>query len=86
MTTHDLSEARIADHVLLLNGRVVAAGSPEEVLTSENLSAAYGEALLHLGDGEVFIDDPAHKPVPGRHVHRAKSVHPESAPEEVHRD
>lgn len=41
---HDLGHAAaIADRVVLLHdGRVRADGSPEEVLTSENLSAAYG--------------------------------------------
>lgn len=74
MTTHDLSEARIADHVLLLSGRVVASGPPEEVLTTDNLTEAYGQSLLHLEPGQMIIDDPAHTPVPGRHVHRQKST------------
>ncbi|PPL20125.1 ABC transporter ATP-binding protein [Microterricola pindariensis] len=41
---HDLDQAAaIADHVVLLaDGRVRAAGSPERVLTTELLSAAYG--------------------------------------------
>lgn len=86
MTTHDLSEARIADHVLLLAGRVIAHGTPQEVLTGANLTEAYGQALLHVEDGEIFVDDPAHQPVPGRHVHRQKAVHPESAPGRAHGD
>lgn len=61
LTTHDLSEARVADHVVLVGGKVVASGSPERVLTPENLAAAYGSALLHLQPGEVFFDDPSHK-------------------------
>ncbi|MBU1865806.1 MAG: metal ABC transporter ATP-binding protein [Actinobacteria bacterium] len=61
LTTHDLSEARVADHVLLLGGRVVASGPPEEVLVPANLAAAYGSALLHLESGEVLFDDPAHR-------------------------
>lgn len=84
VTTHDLSEARIADHVLLLSGGVVASGAPSEVLTAANLAEAYGQSLLHIGDGQMFVDDPAHRPVPGRHVHRQKSAHPESAPDEIH--
>ncbi len=70
ITTHDLGEARVADHVLLLAGRVVASGPPSEVLTAHNLTAAYGPNLLHLEADAVFLDDPAHLPVPGRHVHR----------------
>ncbi|MDH5293146.1 MAG: metal ABC transporter ATP-binding protein, partial [Acidimicrobiia bacterium] len=40
LTTHDLSEASVADHVLLLAGRVIASGPPHEVLTGPNLAAA----------------------------------------------
>ncbi len=86
MTTHDLSEAKIADHVILLAGRVVASGRPESVLTTENLTAAYGPSLLHIDDGSIFVDDPAHQPVPGRHIHRQKSVHPETSPGEYHQE
>lgn len=73
VTTHDLAEARVADHVVLLSGRVVAGGPPEEVLTLENLTAAYGPNLLHVEGEQLFIDDPAHRPVPGRHIHRDHS-------------
>jgi manganese transport system ATP-binding protein len=73
MTTHDLAEAQVADHVLLLSGRVIAAGIPEEVLTVGNLTAAYGPNLLHVEGERLFLDDPAHRPVPGRHTHRERS-------------
>ncbi len=73
MTTHDLAEAQVANHVLLLSGRVTAWGAPDEVLSVENLTAAYGPNLLHVEDTKMFIDDPAHRPVPGRHVHRERS-------------
>ena len=74
MTTHDLAEAEVATHVVLLSGRVVASGTAEEVLTLENLTAAYGPNLLHVEGERLFIDDPAHRPVPGRHDHRDRSV------------
>lgn len=74
MTTHDLAEARVADYVLLLGGRVIAAGPPLEVLTTDTLAEAYGPTILHVDGGEVFIDDPAHMPVPGRHVHRERGA------------
>jgi manganese transport system ATP-binding protein len=61
LTTHDLSEARVADHVVLVGGEIVASGPPLAVLTAANLSTAYGSALLHLEPGEVFFDDPAHQ-------------------------
>lgn len=71
LSTHDLTEARAADHVLLLAGRVVAQGRPDAVLTPDHLVAAYGAALLHLGEGAAaLLDDAAHRPVAGRHVHR----------------
>ncbi len=73
MTTHDLAEAQVADHVILLSGRVVASGPAESVLTVENLTSAYGPNLLHVEGERLFIDDPAHRPVPGRHVHRDRS-------------
>lgn len=46
LTTHELADARRADHVVLLAGRVVAAGGPDEVLTGANLVTAYGGADL----------------------------------------
>jgi iron complex transport system ATP-binding protein len=73
MTTHDLAEAQVADHVVLLSGRVVASGTAEEVLTLENLTAAYGPNLLHVEGERLFIDDPAHRPVAGRHDHRDRA-------------
>lgn len=85
LTTHDLSEADVADHVLLLSGRVVASGAPAEVLTPAHLSEAYGAALLHIGDGErIFLDDAAHAPADTRHVHRERSIHTESSLEDTH--
>lgn len=86
ITTHDLSEASSADFVLLLSGRVVASGTPEEVLTEENLVTAYGPTLLHVEKGRVFLDDPAHLPVPGRHSHRERSIHPETDRSGLHGD
>ena len=46
-TTHDLEEARAADHVILVSGRVIANGPPETVLTPENLATASGLGRLH---------------------------------------
>jgi iron complex transport system ATP-binding protein len=84
VATHDLTEAEVADHVILLSGRVVASGPPVEVLTTENLRAAYGAALLHVEEGRVLIDDGAHSPVGGRHVHRDRVIHTEAEPSELH--
>ena len=34
---------------------------------------------FEVEEGRIFLDDPAHQPVPGRHVHR-RSVLPDAAP------
>lgn len=83
MTTHDLAEARVADHVVLLAGRVVACGPPEEVLTLEHLTDAYGAALLHVEGERLFIDDPHHHPSDGRHTHE-RMIHIETSMTDVH--
>lgn len=71
-TTHDLEEARAADQVLLLSGRVVASGPPEEVLTPAHLAEAYGLGVLHPehthGDfGAEALLDPGHEPLDSDH-------------------
>jgi ABC-type Mn2+/Zn2+ transport system ATPase subunit len=60
IATHDLDEAARADHAVLLAGRVVAAGLPDDVLTADHLRAAYSGHLLDLGHGVVVLDDGAH--------------------------
>lgn len=57
-STHDLSEAAAADHVVLLSGRVVASGPPGAVLTPDHLADAYKGHLV--GTGGLLIDDPHH--------------------------
>jgi iron complex transport system ATP-binding protein len=84
VSTHDLFEARVADHVLLLSGRVVAAGPPAEVLTMDHLTAAYGPSLLHVDGEQLFLDDPAHRPVAGRHLHRDRTIHVEAPGSDAH--
>ncbi|HUG31477.1 MAG TPA: zinc ABC transporter ATP-binding protein AztA [Acidimicrobiia bacterium] len=83
MTTHDLSEARSADYVILLSGRVVAWGAPAEVLSERHLVEAYGPSLLHVEEGRVFLDDPAHSPTQRRHSHE-RSIHAESDRTDLH--
>ncbi|MFN7151097.1 MAG: metal ABC transporter ATP-binding protein [Microthrixaceae bacterium] len=58
-STHDLAEAADADQVVLLAGRVVAMGTPDEVLTDEHLVEAYRGRLIDVG-GVRLIDDPHH--------------------------
>jgi len=84
MTTHDLAEARVCDHVILMAGRVVASGPPRDVLTTDLLREAYGASLLHVQGDQVFLDDPAHEPAARHHVHQDRSIHPEAMPEDRH--
>jgi ABC-type Mn2+/Zn2+ transport system ATPase subunit len=60
MTTHDLGEAADADHVVLVARRVVAAGPPAAVLTTEHLALAYGSRLVRLDERTVLLDDATH--------------------------
>ena len=60
ISTHDLADAAAADHLLLLAGRVVASGAPEDVLAEEHLAAAYGGHLLRVGEGTLILDDHPH--------------------------
>lgn len=55
LTTHDLEEARAADHVILMAGRVYASGPPQEVLTSAHLTDAYGLGALHDRDEAALL-------------------------------
>lgn len=64
LTTHDIGTARDADQVLLLAGRVVHAGPPDEVLTPTSLEAAYGGHIHVLDDGTAVLDDPHHHGTP----------------------
>jgi manganese transport system ATP-binding protein len=59
-STHSLSDASVADHLLLLAGRVVAEGPPDRVLDEEHLHEAYGEMVVRFGERTVLIDDTPH--------------------------
>lgn len=63
-TTHDLEEARAADQVILISGRIIASGRPEDVLTPPNLADAYGLGVLHPEHtgGDTLLDS-GHDPV-----------------------
>jgi iron complex transport system ATP-binding protein len=61
MSTHDLTEAAGADHVVLLNQRVVAEGTSRAVITEPNLAAVYGDRLVRLPDARGLVDDPHHE-------------------------
>lgn len=59
-TTHALSEAATADHLLLLAGRVVAEGTASEVLSEAHLQAAYGTMVVRVGEVGLLLDDTTH--------------------------
>ncbi len=67
---HDLNQAaRYADHVIALNeGRVIATGSPEEVVTSEIVRSVFNVDALVIPDpvtGRPLIV-PTEKELPAR--------------------
>lgn len=68
VTTHDLEDAARADQVLLLAGRVIASGPPEQVLVGEHLASAYRSQLIDPSLPRL-LDDAAHRPADRRHVH-----------------
>jgi manganese transport system ATP-binding protein len=67
LTTHDLEEAKAADHVILTSGRVVSSGSPAQVLTSKNLTQAYGLGALHDQDDAAALFPTEHHHEEGGH-------------------
>ena len=60
VATHDLEEAAESDFVVLVAGRVVASGTPADVLNPENLRVAYAGRVLDLGDRTIALDDSLH--------------------------
>lgn len=69
VSTHEFADAQAADHVVLLAGRVVAAGPPGQVLTHDLVADAYGGHAHVMDDGTVLIDDPH------LHHHGAEHLH-----------
>jgi len=58
VATHDLEQAaRHFDRIMLLNHKIVAFGSPERVLQTENLLRAYGGRLKLDSEGTMLVDD-----------------------------
>ncbi len=61
IATHDLEQARRWDRVLCVNGRQIAFGAPDRVLSREVLAATYGGAIVTLpGDGGQALLPPHH--------------------------
>jgi ABC-type Mn2+/Zn2+ transport system ATPase subunit len=59
--THDIRDALQADHALLLAGRVVAAGPPQQALTRETLLETFGLVVAQLPGGTELTMDPTHR-------------------------
>ncbi|MFV0316637.1 MAG: metal ABC transporter ATP-binding protein [Microthrixaceae bacterium] len=60
VSTHDLGDARRCDLVLLVATKLVALGTPDEVLTPAVLGEAYGSRIISLGESSMLLDDPHH--------------------------
>ncbi len=91
LTTHHLDEARHCDSVLLLAARLIASGSPEEMLTEQRLRQAFGERLLgdhahHMHDHEMIVlDDHGHHSHPGHdHTDMVPTRGFDRSPRETH--
>jgi len=70
VSTHDLRLASERfEQVLLLNRRVIAYGSPAEVLTPQHVAEAFGGQVLFL-DGAIVVDQCCPPGVPPRGVAR----------------
>ena len=67
--THDVRDAALCDQAILLAGRVVAAGRPNDVLSAERLLDAFGIALLAVPhDDHIDIVVPEHAHAHGDHT------------------
>ena len=75
ITTHHLDEARHCDSVMLMANRLVASGSPDEMLTEERLREAFGSRVLgdhsdhDHGQGMIVLDDHGHGHSHDQHGH-----------------
>ncbi|MCY4433564.1 MAG: metal ABC transporter ATP-binding protein, partial [bacterium] len=54
ISTHHMDEAEMCDQVLLLANRLIAAGTPQEVLNNKNMQAAFGLRMAH-GDADDCV-------------------------------
>jgi iron complex transport system ATP-binding protein len=57
MTLHDLTQAyRVSDKIIMLNsGKVIAAGSPDEVLNPELISKVYGIPVIIIKEHKIIV-------------------------------
>jgi len=58
ISTHDLNLAASRfDLVLLVNHKLIAYGTPQQVFTKENLASAFGNSLLVMENGMMLVDE-----------------------------
>ena len=58
ISTHDLNLAASRfDLVLLINHRLIAYGTPQQVFTKESLASAFGNSLLVMENGMMLVDE-----------------------------
>ncbi len=58
ISTHDLNLAASRfDLVLLVNHRMIAYGTPQQVFTKEHLASAFGNSLLVMENGMMLVDE-----------------------------
>jgi len=82
LSTHHLDEAQSCDRVILLNGRILADGTPADVLTEEHLEAGFGERAVgsNSADGSLMLlDDHGHG-----HGDHARHSHAHDDPDHGH--
>jgi len=70
--THDLDLASRFDRILLLNRRLIAYGNRDQVLTTKNLTEAYGGTMqvIETAEGRIMIGDSG-----GHHGHDPEGRH-----------
>ena len=68
ISTHHMDEAELCDQVLLLANRMVAVGTPGEVLTNKNLQEAFGLRMAH-GDEDDCVFHGEHDSHDGGVIH-----------------
>ena len=78
VATHDLGVSEHLGRVLLLNRRLIAAGTPDEVLVPEHLGAAYGRNLRRIV-GENGAATPGNRAI--RQTYRRRSLNGTSGSE-----
>ncbi|MEY4230809.1 MAG: zinc transporter ZnuC [Actinomycetota bacterium] len=61
--THDIADAQTCDQVVLLAGRIVAQGTPQQVLTADHLLDAFGivlQSVEHQSHRDLIITELPH--------------------------